>query len=51
MTFHALRHFQGACWFNKASILSVERSGLEHRFDVKGGYRHIRLVPNPKDGC
>lgn len=38
---------QATILFNQAAAM-VERSGLEDRFDVKGGYRHIRLRSNPK---
>lgn len=38
---------QATILFNQASAM-VERSGLEGRFDVKGGYRHIRLPDAPQ---
>jgi len=37
---------QATILFNQAAGL-VDRSKLTHLFDVKGGYRHIRLVTNP----
>lgn len=37
---------QATILFNQAAKM-VARSGLESRFDVKGGYRHIRLRANP----
>lgn len=38
---------QATILFNQAAAM-VERSGLQDRFDVKGGYRHIRLGSNPQ---
>lgn len=37
---------QATILFTQAAGL-VDRSGLSYLFDVKGGYRHIRLVSNP----